>query len=430
MPVPVSGIRPAAIRASSSWSFRVRSAVCDPALSCSIAWICPRRATIRSLSSILLGLERQRRLDQRRPLLARVPDARALGGELGGDQEAEQEQRDAERHLPARDRPDAAREGAHRGGPPARPGLPPRPRPERRRLVLVPARRRNGCPPAPGGSPGRPVAPPSPARSASSARHSIRRPVHRPVVSTSRRPKSRFHPAVRPVRPGVARRAPSEPITRISTMIPMTPAMGTSTRATGRRRARRGPRRSGRLRRLRPEDVERGVRLRPGPARRERPGRRRPRAVLGRRASRASSASQSRLEPRHVPAEGRLERLVVGHAVVVRADQLDERVRPFDADDPVDGGDALGVGEEEPRRGSSGTRRRARRAGSASRRAPRPRPAADRSRRSRRTRRPRGPRSASAAGRGTGCRPQSGRRRGSARGARRSRPSSRRSRPG
>ena len=68
------------------------------------------------LELILLVLESQRRLDQRRPLLARVPDARPLGGELGGDQEAEQEQRDAERQLPARDRPDAAREGAHRGG--------------------------------------------------------------------------------------------------------------------------------------------------------------------------------------------------------------------------------------------------------------------------------------------------------------------------
>ena len=39
------------------------------------------------LEVLLLRLEVERRLDQRRPLLARVPDPRALGRELGGDEE-------------------------------------------------------------------------------------------------------------------------------------------------------------------------------------------------------------------------------------------------------------------------------------------------------------------------------------------------------
>ena len=59
------------------------------------------------LERVLLGLQLVRGLDQRRPLLGRVADARTLGGELGGDQEAEREQRDPERDLPGRDRAQA-----------------------------------------------------------------------------------------------------------------------------------------------------------------------------------------------------------------------------------------------------------------------------------------------------------------------------------
>ena len=60
------------------------------------------------LEPVLLRLQLVRRLDQRRPLLGRVADARALRGELGGDEEAEREQRDAEGDLPARDRAEAS----------------------------------------------------------------------------------------------------------------------------------------------------------------------------------------------------------------------------------------------------------------------------------------------------------------------------------
>ena len=65
------------------------------------------------LEAVLLLLEVQHRLHERRPLLAGVPDARPLGRELGGDQEAQREQRQAERHLPAGDRPDAGRQRRH-----------------------------------------------------------------------------------------------------------------------------------------------------------------------------------------------------------------------------------------------------------------------------------------------------------------------------
>ena len=59
-------------------------------------------------------LEVARGLDQRDPLVARVADARSLGPQLGRDQEAEREQRDAEGDLPARDRSRAG--GASRRG--------------------------------------------------------------------------------------------------------------------------------------------------------------------------------------------------------------------------------------------------------------------------------------------------------------------------
>ena len=89
---------------SSALSCRTRSA--EPAPWLSTLWICARRSRIRALQVVLLGLELVGRLDQRRPLLGRVPDPRTLGRELGGDQEAERQERDAEGDLPARDRPD------------------------------------------------------------------------------------------------------------------------------------------------------------------------------------------------------------------------------------------------------------------------------------------------------------------------------------
>ena len=119
MPVPRSGIRPAAMRAAS------RS---------SLSWLDGRgrplagpldRPDLRAqledprLQVVLLRLQLGRRLDERRALLGRVADARALGRELGGDQEPEAEQRGAERQLPARDPPDAAHRRSCRGVPAA-----------------------------------------------------------------------------------------------------------------------------------------------------------------------------------------------------------------------------------------------------------------------------------------------------------------------
>ena len=45
------------------------------------------------LEPVLLGLQLVGGLDQRRPLLGRVADPRALRRELGGDEEAERQQR-------------------------------------------------------------------------------------------------------------------------------------------------------------------------------------------------------------------------------------------------------------------------------------------------------------------------------------------------
>ena len=130
------------------------------------------------LELLLLRLEVERRRHQRRPLLARDPDPRALGRELGGDQEAEREQRDAERHLPGRDRSDAGGERRHvrwSGSAGARPRGRPRHPPRR----------------APG--------PAAPDRSTTSRRWT---PAPRPAASRWRRPSP-----PRRSRPGIRRRA-------------------------------------------------------------------------------------------------------------------------------------------------------------------------------------------------------------------------------
>ena len=114
--MPVSGIRPAAIRASSSrWlsvADELRGAL---ALGLERGDV---RAELRDLVAelVVLALELRGRLDERRPLLGRVPDARALRRELGGDEEAEGEEREPERDLPARDRPQSAGELGHGWG--------------------------------------------------------------------------------------------------------------------------------------------------------------------------------------------------------------------------------------------------------------------------------------------------------------------------
>ena len=65
------------------------------------------------LEAVLLRLEVERRVHERRALLGRVADARSLGCELGRDQEPEAEERKAERDLPGGDRPDAGDDLAH-----------------------------------------------------------------------------------------------------------------------------------------------------------------------------------------------------------------------------------------------------------------------------------------------------------------------------
>ena len=110
--------RPAAIRAS--WSCWLRSVVTavPPWPAASRSWIVGPGREDLLLELLLLRLEVERRLHQRRPLLAGDPDPRALGRELRRDQEAEHQQRDAERDLPGRDRADAGGERRHVGSAP------------------------------------------------------------------------------------------------------------------------------------------------------------------------------------------------------------------------------------------------------------------------------------------------------------------------
>ena len=195
------------------------------------------------LESVLLGLQLVGGLDQRRPLLGRVPDARPLGRELGGDEEAERQKGDAEGDLPARDRPDMAHHG-HGASP-------------------LPPRRATRC---------QQPEPDQPDRDGD---------------------QSEDEP---PGRPAVARRTRGCRCRR-----------GRGRRAGCRRRARRG--RSDRT-------AGRG----PGPGGRDRAGRRRLRPVL--RLGRGVDALEpGRAERGHVQSERRRERLVVGPAVRVRADQ-------------------------------------------------------------------------------------------------------------
>ena len=117
--------------------------VVPPCPAASRSWICRAQVEDLLLELLLLRLEVERRRDQRRPLLARDPDPRALGRELRGDQEAEHEQRDAERDLPGRDRADARRERRHaRSSGRRRRSDGARPRRPRRRAA--PRRRRRG----------------------------------------------------------------------------------------------------------------------------------------------------------------------------------------------------------------------------------------------------------------------------------------------
>ena len=106
-PGPLIATSPAAIAGLWSWSFR--SPVTAVAALAGRLEVLDRGPQLEHLllEALLLCLEVEGGLDERRPLEARVADPRTLGGELRSDEEPEGEQRRPERDLPARDRADA-----------------------------------------------------------------------------------------------------------------------------------------------------------------------------------------------------------------------------------------------------------------------------------------------------------------------------------
>ena len=119
------------MRACSSWalSWRTRSAAPAPCALDRLDLARGARGSV-SLSPSCSDCSSVGGLEQRRALLGRVADAGTLRGELGGDQEAEREQRRAERDLPARD---AAQASDRRSRDAVGGRLRRRPRPGRRR---------------------------------------------------------------------------------------------------------------------------------------------------------------------------------------------------------------------------------------------------------------------------------------------------------
>ena len=89
MPLPVSAMSPAAIRACSSRALSCLTRSAAPSPSLSIGLDLAADLEDPGLEPVLLGLQAGGGLDERRALLGRVADPRALGRELGGDEEAE-----------------------------------------------------------------------------------------------------------------------------------------------------------------------------------------------------------------------------------------------------------------------------------------------------------------------------------------------------
>ena len=121
MPVPVSGISPAAIRACLELGRSARGpAAADPwPCALDLADLRSRSSRICALSSSCCAWSPSAVSTSGDALLGRVADARALRGELGGDEEAEGEQRDAERDLPASGSPGRAARRGHASARPA-----------------------------------------------------------------------------------------------------------------------------------------------------------------------------------------------------------------------------------------------------------------------------------------------------------------------
>jgi hypothetical protein len=105
-------MRPDASRASSSWSFSAPIGGARPLpLLLELLDLGAELEHLRR-QGLLLVLEIERGLDERRALLGGVTNAGPLGGELGRDEEPEPEQRETERDLPARDRSQPAADPA------------------------------------------------------------------------------------------------------------------------------------------------------------------------------------------------------------------------------------------------------------------------------------------------------------------------------
>ena len=310
----------------------------EPAPCCSIAWICSAQGDDPRTSGRPAGSGA--RAPSRRGASAPASCTGRAGprGQLGSDQEAEGEEGEAEGHLPGRDRPDPGAEGGRE--PPRRaPGLGWWPasaassarsgssapaqlvtaacrRLVRLRLVERVARQRHRGPTRRDGL-GAPTGRGAKIVARSRRREAGRTTGCRPSPATSRDPSGR--PARRTPRAATTRMTTSpidasgpddEPRKRSSS--PFGPGNGAPGRTGGGVRA---PRTMG------------SVAARSSPTEADRPA---PARATGRAGARRAARRASRLEPGDVPSEGGLERVVVGHARVVRADQLHEGVLAVD----------------------------------------------------------------------------------------------------
>ena len=192
------------MRAVWSSSLSSRTSAADPCPACSVDWMLRAQVEDARLELLLLGLQLARGLDQRRPLLRRVADARTLGGQLGGDEEAEPQQRRPEGDLPARDGAQSRRHG-------------------RQPLARAPRSASHTRSPTPARRPGRRSEQDDPQR------HVV--PGGRSVLGGRRRRRRRHHARWRTWhrRPGRAARAASQP----TGTGPGGPAAGHAGRAPG-----------------------------------------------------------------------------------------------------------------------------------------------------------------------------------------------------
>ena len=116
IPGPRRAMRPPAMRASSRRSFRSRDLGGR-----SLALRLERpdlfiQGEDPRLERVLVGRQTEGGLDERRALLGRVADPRALGPQLGSDEKAQRQERQAEGHLPRRQGADTSGQAGHGSG--------------------------------------------------------------------------------------------------------------------------------------------------------------------------------------------------------------------------------------------------------------------------------------------------------------------------